>query len=1062
MVNELVSSAKNGDTEAFSRLVESHYRSVYGLAYSGVGNWSAAEDIAQETFLVAWANLAHLKTPGAFTVWLGRIARNLARNWRRSAAYRRNLQERQRAAAEAAPQASSTADVLDKQEARTGIWKAIETLSPRLREVVVLYYLEENSVHDVALALGASESAVKQRLRRARIRLRTHFEQHWEAEMESERLRLNPKQSAMGLMALLPLGPANSAVGNSAATAALGWQVLFSVNGPINSAIGFTMAMSAKQATAYVVGLVLLILATWWTFQGGPTPPTPIPGGPIATQQEEDKDTRADDASTEIDITDTLTNALPKKTASGQPATALPQKTASITAPARVKGAIHGHVVDAETEEGIAGVVVRAVRGDSGKNIRYDSEPSDETGAFIIANLPAGAYNVKRRGAEGYRSEERGPDIKQVTVYTDEVLDGLVFELTKGVTVSGRVVDERGAGVANASILIGGGSGLFFNSRNQTGPDGAYAFTGLTPTGDVWLHATAGGLAHRMEGPVTIPHEGVEDLTLTMTREAVVAGILVDGNGVPIPRYEINLEPDFRTRMGGCSDITDGEGKFRIAAVFEGAFEIMVNPTDKGYIHPNRRIVDSIEVRAGAQIGGLRLVYDVATDLTISGRVTDTFGEPVAGERVGYIPTEAGSASEHVLSDADGYYRIEGLSEGIYDIDVYRIRNNFSHTFAEQSGVPAGTENLNFVITRFTTVRGRVVQSDGRTPVTDFEILKASGDIDRLAQALSRPRFKQTIHDPQGRFELDMIGPGTLTVVVRAEGYLGTAETIEITEGDAIENLVVRLEPGGPLKGRVINETGEAIPDAVIYLGTLRYYERSPDQPIAHSQDDGTFEIASPVAGKLILATVHPDYAYAVQSVHVPHSGPVQIVLPWGGYVAGIVRLDGEPAPGGRVDVYRGDDHTDLRLRGPRESDGSFEIGPAPPGEMLVYVNMDTGERKSMSKQKSVYVESEKTTVVDFDFFSGMSSVFGEISAESEGWRWCRVQLKPQDERQGTKYSISVERASFFQIDNVFPGLYSVDAYAHISANEILRYNGEVAVPESGEVRHDVMLILEE
>jgi DNA-directed RNA polymerase specialized sigma24 family protein len=50
---ELVEAAREGDEKAFARLVERNYRMVYGLAFSRAGNWSAAEDIAQETFLVA-------------------------------------------------------------------------------------------------------------------------------------------------------------------------------------------------------------------------------------------------------------------------------------------------------------------------------------------------------------------------------------------------------------------------------------------------------------------------------------------------------------------------------------------------------------------------------------------------------------------------------------------------------------------------------------------------------------------------------------------------------------------------------------------------------------------------------------------------------------------------------------------------------------------------------------------------------------------------------------------------------------------------------------------------
>ncbi len=116
-----------------------------------------------------------------------------------------------------------------------------------------------------------------------------------------------------------------------------------------------------------------------------------------------------------------------------------------------------------------------------------------------------------------------------------------------------------------------------------------------------------------------------------------------------------------------------------------------------------------------------------------------------------------------------------------------------------------------------------------------------------------------------------------------------------------------------------------------------------------------------------------------------------------------------------------------------------------------------------MSKQKAAYVEWGKTTVIDFEFFSGASTVFGGISSDSDGWRWCSIQLLPQVEGGGAQYSVAVEQVNSFQMDNVFPGLYVLEAEARLSGgNQSLHYSGEVLVPEEGEVRHDILLLREE
>ena len=58
---------------AFSSLVERHYQPMWALSYSRIGDWSAAEDVAQEAFLVAFSNYSKLREPRLFPSWLRKI-----------------------------------------------------------------------------------------------------------------------------------------------------------------------------------------------------------------------------------------------------------------------------------------------------------------------------------------------------------------------------------------------------------------------------------------------------------------------------------------------------------------------------------------------------------------------------------------------------------------------------------------------------------------------------------------------------------------------------------------------------------------------------------------------------------------------------------------------------------------------------------------------------------------------------------------------------------------------------------------------------------------------------
>ncbi len=76
---ELVALCRGGDRDAFGRIVERYQSLVCGLAYSACGDLNRSEDLAQETFLTAWRQLAALREPDKLKGWLCGIVRNLTR-----------------------------------------------------------------------------------------------------------------------------------------------------------------------------------------------------------------------------------------------------------------------------------------------------------------------------------------------------------------------------------------------------------------------------------------------------------------------------------------------------------------------------------------------------------------------------------------------------------------------------------------------------------------------------------------------------------------------------------------------------------------------------------------------------------------------------------------------------------------------------------------------------------------------------------------------------------------------------------------------------------------------
>jgi len=168
---ELINAVLAGDRERYAELVERYSQRTHALAYSYVNDPQAAEDIAQEAFVSAYRALRSIASPRAFSAWLTQIARNLAR-----ASLRKKRFKTQSLEVTAEPASTDAAAQPADRQVREVLNEALNTLSPKLREVVTLFYMQEQSVQKVSQFLNITENAVKQRLHRARTLLREHLD----------------------------------------------------------------------------------------------------------------------------------------------------------------------------------------------------------------------------------------------------------------------------------------------------------------------------------------------------------------------------------------------------------------------------------------------------------------------------------------------------------------------------------------------------------------------------------------------------------------------------------------------------------------------------------------------------------------------------------------------------------------------------------------------------------------------------------------------------------------------------------------------------------------------
>lgn len=158
-----IAKCLEGDVDSFGHLVAKYQNAVYGLAISFVKDFDLAQDLTQDAFIKAYEQLNRLKDQTRFSFWLKSITANLCRNW---------LKRKRETVSIDLIDTEFEQELQPENSPANLVLEAINKLSEKNRQIVLLYYMDEQSSREIAEFLDLSESAVDQRLHRARKQLK--------------------------------------------------------------------------------------------------------------------------------------------------------------------------------------------------------------------------------------------------------------------------------------------------------------------------------------------------------------------------------------------------------------------------------------------------------------------------------------------------------------------------------------------------------------------------------------------------------------------------------------------------------------------------------------------------------------------------------------------------------------------------------------------------------------------------------------------------------------------------------------------------------------------------
>lgn len=189
---EFVRKARAGDKDAFGVLYNKTYNQAFYTVKSMIKDDDAVSDILQDSYVKAFMHIDSFKGDDKFLPWIKQIAANTARDWLKKKkpmlftdlndddddmAFEEQIEDERE---ENIPE-----KLIEQKETIRLVREIVDSLPDDQRAVIGMYYYENKSVNDIASAMGASQSAIKSRLKYGRDKIKAKVE-----ELESRGTRL--------------------------------------------------------------------------------------------------------------------------------------------------------------------------------------------------------------------------------------------------------------------------------------------------------------------------------------------------------------------------------------------------------------------------------------------------------------------------------------------------------------------------------------------------------------------------------------------------------------------------------------------------------------------------------------------------------------------------------------------------------------------------------------------------------------------------------------------------------------------------------------------------------
>ncbi len=544
-----------------------------------------------------------------------------------------------------------------------------------------------------------------------------------------------------------------------------------------------------------------------------------------------------------------------------------------------------------------------------------------------------------------------------------------------------------------------------------------------------------------------------------------MAGRVVTAEGEPLAEWIVMA----RSEEHEAQVTTKKDGEFLMESLPPGDYVVTAAlPRTGRHAELDR---DSIQLVAGEAITGLEAILYTGP-LTLSGYVTRDDGAPVAdvmistyyafestnGQEVQQLETKTGEDGRYTFT---GFPDVPALSVNV-EIDV-------EHCFhIDRSSIVLDGHEEDFVVERAPAISGWVRDAETREPVTAFRLSHWPVDAVDLApeteeSAISVHRQELTNYE-DGAFSIQARGYEAIRFTVAAPGYLTAVKTLtDVKPGAVVEGVEILLKAAKPRSGIVVNEAGEGIAGARIYLGHPEYVDPSSGfsilgaEGVTTTDSTGAFTLSEyPPTLSIVSAQ---QKGYAVAWADASGTSPIRIMLTQGATVEGVVNLDGDPVSGRSTAISIGHGFTTIVSAGAGE-DGFFRVENAPTGTLSISASLSV-DGLTPRIEREVTLASGETYNLDFDFDTQSGAYLeGVVLLDDEPMETARLLAKTTlANGDRVTYWIDAQSDGTYRLGPVIAGVYEFGALGFPLRGRATRHPEPVSVTlQDGEtVKHDLL-----